>query len=209
MKRGPALCCLVSALVVTGCQSLRPPQKKPVNAFWADPRDVDSVKRIMFLPLAAAPRINAPTDRLRAAVLDELSKIQRFEIVPLPESTDEDEAIYRATLHGERSLEALVALGKRYKVDAVVLGTITSYRAYPPAHLGLRLQMLSLHSGKPVWAAEGLYDAAEEATLGDVQHYARSYLGQEASMHGWEINLISPTRFASFVAHRLVATWRE
>jgi hypothetical protein len=54
-----------------------------------------------------------------------------------------------------------------------------------------------------------LYDAAEEATLSDVQHYARSYLGEEASMHGWEINLISPTRFASFVAHRLVATWRQ
>jgi hypothetical protein len=73
----------------------------------------------------------------------------------------------------------------------------------------MRLQLVSLHSGRAVWIAEGHYDAAEAATLEDVQHYARSYLGHEASMHAWEINLISPRRFAAFVAHRLIATWRR
>ncbi|MEZ5967263.1 MAG: hypothetical protein R3F56_25730 [Planctomycetota bacterium] len=200
---------LVCGACLGGCQTVRAPQKKPVDTYWADPRDVASVRRIMFLPIDAAPGTKAPTERMRAAVLDELAKVQRFEIVPLPDNTDEDETIYRAALRGHQPLEALVALGKRYNVDAVVLGTVTSYRAYPPAHLGLRLQMLSLHSGKPVWAAEGLYDAAEEATLDDVRHYARSYLSPEATMHGYEINLISPTRFTSFVAHRLVGTWRD
>ena len=195
--------------LTTACQLAGRPEQKAVNAYFSDPRDLDSVRRIMFLPLVAAPSVNAPLDALRAAVLDELAKVQRFEVVPLPENTEEDEAIYAAAQLGGQSLDALVALGRRYRVDAVVLGTITTYRAYPPAHLGLRLQMVSLHSGRSVWIAEGLYDAAEEATLSDVQHYSRSYLGKEASMHGWEINLISPTRFASFVAHRLVATWRE
>jgi len=205
MRTAPA----ILVLCTSACQMVRAPQPKPINSYWADARDVACVRRIMFLPIEPVPGVNAPLDRLRAAVLDELGKVQRFEIVPLPDNTDEDETIYRAALHGGQPLDALVTLGKRYRVDAVVLGTVTSYRAYPPAHLGLRLQMLSLHSGRPVWAAEGLYDAAEEATLDDVRHYARSYLGPEASMHGYEINLISPTRFAAFVAHRLVGTWRE
>jgi hypothetical protein len=197
------------AVLAGACQFPQPPEAKPVNAFFADPRDRDRVHRVMFLPLVPAPGVNAPADALRAAVLDELAKIQRFELVPLPEHNDEDDAIYHAVLQGEQPLSALVSLGRRYRIDGVVLGTITSYRAYPPAHLGLRLELVSLHSGRAVWAAEGHYDAAEEATSADVQHFARSYLAKEASMHGWEINVISPTRFASFVAHRLVATWRE
>src|SRR5690606_28619371 len=145
----------------------------------------------------------------RDAVLGELAKIQRFSIVPLPDNTEEDEAIYSAALQGERSVDALVALGRRYRVDGVLLGTVTAYRAYPPAHLGLRLELCSLRTGRAVWVAEGHYDASEQATVEDVQHYARSYLAQEASMHGHEINLLAPTRFASFVAHRLVGSWRE
>lgn len=200
---------LAAALGLSACQMPVAPGQKPVNTFRADDADVDGVRRVMVLPVVAEAGITAPLDQLRSVVVDELTKLQMFEVVPLPDNTDEDEAVYAALRRGQLAIDALVALGRRYRLDGVVLGTITSYRAYPPAHLGMRLQMLSLHSGARVWAAEGQYDAAETATLDDMQNYARSYLAAEASMHGWEINLVAPTRFAGFVAHRLVATWRE
>jgi hypothetical protein len=34
-------------------------------------------------------------------------------------------------------------------------------------------------------------------------------LAPESSMHGWELALSSPNRFASFVFHRVVATWQD
>lgn len=200
----------LAALTLLGaCQLPVAPQPKPVNSYLADESDRDGVRRVMVLPVVTEGDISAPLEPIREMVAAELTKLQMFEVVPLPDNTDEDEAVYAALRRGQTALDALVALGRRYRLDGVVLSTITSYRAYPPAHLGMRLQMLSLHSGTKVWAAEGLYDVSEQATLDDVQHYARSYLATEASMHGWQINTLAPSRFAAFVAHRLMATWRN
>ena len=41
------------------------------------------------------------------------------------------------------------------------------------------------------------YDSADAATVEDIRHFQHSFLAEEESMHGWEITLISPIRFAS------------
>ena len=107
------------------------------------------------------------------------------------------------------SAEALVALAARYKLDGVLVGTITSYRPYLPPTLGMRTKLFSVHSGSYVWAAEGLYDAKDARTMEDLEHYQKSFLATETSMHGMRINLLSPARFAAYVSHRLVGTWRS
>lgn len=184
------------------------PQPKPVNAYRGDDRDLAHVKRIMVLPFAPAPGVSAQVTQVREAFLGEMAKIQKFEVVPLPEGADDDRALYESLRRGRISADELVELGKRYHLDGVLLGTITNYRPYLPQNLGVRLQLTSLHSGATVWAAEGHYDATDAATLSDVEHFATTFLGEEPSKHDWRINLLSPQKFAAFVSHRLVATLR-
>lgn len=180
----------------------------PVNHYFADERDLSSVRRVIVLPFAAAGDLVADTELVRAAFLDELQKLQRFEVVPLPAAAPEDERLYKSLAHGRIATKELVELGTRYRVDGLILGTVTSHRAYLPPHLGLRLQLLSIHSATTVWAAEGLYDAGDGAMRADLEDYAATFAAEEASLHGTEINLISPRKFARYVCNRLVGTWR-
>ena len=184
------------------------PTPKPVNAYRGDERDLAHVKRIMVLPFSPAPGVSAQATQVREAFLGEMAKIQKFEVVPLPDGAEEDRELYASLRHGRISAGELVELGKRYRLDGVLLGTITNYRPYLPQNLGLRMQLTSLHSGATVWAAEGHYDASDSATQNDLEHFATTFLGEEQSMHGWRINLLSPQKFAAFVSHRLVATLR-
>ena len=91
----------------------------------------------------------------------------------------------------------------------MLVGTITNYRAYKPQHLGLRTQLVSVHSGNTVWAVDALYDAGDASTMSDLEHYATTFQAEDDSLHGWEMNLIAPTKFAAYVSHRVVGTWRE
>ena len=187
----------------------RPPHPKPVNCFFGDERDLDSVRRVMALPFDLAPGVEADSFTVRQTFLQELTKIGRFELVPLPAGGEVDRDIYKTLFRGRLSTEAIVELGKRYQLDGVLMVTITSYRPYKPPHMGLRTQLLSIHSASTVWAADATYDSNDAATIEDLQHYAGSFAAEEETMHGWQINLISPTKFASFVSHRVVGTWRD
>lgn len=206
------LALLGAALATTGCSwFLDQPEPKAVSAFRAPAAEFAVVRRVMVLPFAFAPGVEGDRDsarQIRDAFLAEFAKLQRFEIVPLPEGADEHLAINDGAPRGALPARALLALGKRYRLDGLILGTITAYRPYLPPHLGVRVQLTSVHSGATVWAAEGLYDSSERATERDVRHYALSYLAKEDSDHGWRMNVIAPRRFAAFVAHRLVATCR-
>ena len=186
----------------------RAPQPKKVDAYFADARDISSVRRIMVLPFGEAPGVAADLERIYGAFHDELSKLQLFEIVPLPTGAQEDVLINQTLHRGRVSTRALVSLSERYNLDGIMMGTVTSYRAYVQPHLGMRVQLISIHSGTIVWAAEGLYDVSDARTMEDLRHYYLTSQTSEATRHGVEIYLISPTKFASYVSHRLVETWR-
>ncbi len=185
----------------------RAPRQKPVDEYFADERDLGSVRRIMVLPFGEAFGVGADLERIHGAFHDELSKLQVFEIVPLPVDAQEDELILQSLHRGRVSTEALVSLSERYNLDGIMMGTVTSYRAYVQPHLGMRVQLMSIHTGSIIWAAEGFYDVSDARTMEDLRHYYLTSQTTEATGHGVEIYLISPTKFASYVSHRLVASW--
>lgn len=201
---------LLTALALAGCAGFPGiPNKAPVPAYFAPEEELQSVHRVMVLPFVTAPGVQADLDVVRRCFVLELAKLQRFELVPLPDGADEDKELYQTLRRGRISTEALAALGSRYHLDGVLLATVTGNRSYKPPHLGLRVQLISLHSANAIWAAEVFYDSADATTVEDLQHFAKSFAAPEESMHGWELILISPTRFATFVSHRVVGTWRE
>ena len=161
----------------------------------------------MLLGFGEAPGVAANLEQIHRAFLDELAKLQIFEIVPLPTGAQEDELINQSLHRGRVSTEALVSLSDRYNLDGIMMGTVTSYRAYVQPHLGMRVQLMSIHTGSIIWAAEGLYDVSDARTMEDLRHYYLNSQTTEATRHGVEIYLISPTKFASYVSHRLVESW--
>ena len=186
-----------------------PLRTKRVNFWLAENADLVNVRRVVVLPFTTAAGVDADTESLRDVFVKEFMKLQRFELVPIELGANEERVLRRALDGGRISTAGLVGLAKRFNVDGIVLGTITSYRAYVPSHLGIRAMMVSLHAGSIVWSAEGFYDAADARTTEDIRHYAQNVVHDDENLHGWEMHLISPNRFASFVSHRIVGTWRE
>lgn len=185
------------------------PEAQSINHYLADPLDLDSVRRVMVLPFDESPGVSSQEAMVRNMFIMEMGKLQSFEVVPLPEQAKEYQEIHRSLRRGNISVGALAKLSERYGIDGVILGTITSYRAYKPASLGMRVQLISMHSGKAVWAAEGMFDCGDAMVLEDLQHYAKSFAAAEDSLHGWEIHMLSPRKFAAYVCHRIAGSVKD
>ena len=146
---------------------------------------------------------------VRAEVLAELRKLQAFDVLALPDGNDEDQEVRAALLRGRLSVSAMVELARRFRADAILTGTVLQYRPYVPPVFGLRLQLLSVHTGGVVWAAEGIYDAGDATTRLDIRHYCAHVAAPETSLHGWEMTTLSHRRFIRFVPFRLLESWKD
>lgn len=199
----------VAAAMLAGCQLERPLTTKAINCYLAEPNDLANVRRIMVLPFAQEAGVQADCEKVRDVFVAELQKLRRFEVVPLPSDAREDDVLNSSIRRGRLSTEAMVRLCDRYALDGLLVGSITAWRAYQPPHLGLRTQLISVHSGATVWAVDAIYDSSDRTTVRDLRHYAENAQQADGSLHDWEMNLLSPTRFTTYVAHRFVGTWVE
>lgn len=205
--RLPLLLAGLAALAV-GCSS-QPHTPKPINSYLAEPADLANVRRIMVLPFAQESGVQADCTKVRDAFVAELQKLRRFEVVPLPGDAREDDELNASLSRGRLSTDAMVRLCNRYHLDGVFVGSVTAWRPYTPPHLGMRTQLISVHSGAPIWAVDAIYDSSDRTTIGDLRHYVEHTQQDDGNLHGWEMNLVSPSKFTTFVAHRFVGTWVE
>ncbi len=200
---------LALSVSFAACNLERPPEPKVINSYLAEPADLANVRRIMVLPFGHEAGIAADCNVVRDAFVAELQKLRRFEVVPLPSDAREDDEINESMARGRLSTEAMVRLCNRYMLDGVFMGAVTSWRAYTPPHLGLRTQLVSVHSGAPVWAVDAIYDTADRTTISDLRHYTKSTQHDDGNLHGYELTMLAPGQFTNYVAHRFVGTWIE
>ena len=206
-----ALRCLLVAAVLpfAGCQLPRPPEPQIINCYLAEPADLANVRRIMVLPFTQEDGVQVDCQMVRDAFVAELQKLRRFEVVPLPMNAQEDDVLNKSLHHGRLSTDAMVRLCNRYTLDGVLVGSVTNWRPYQPPQLGMRTQLISVHSGATVWAIDAMYDTNDQATVSDLRHYTETSQNDDGNLHGWQINLLAPKKFTNYVAYRFVGTWVE
>lgn len=196
-------------LLGAACHLERPPEPKVVNCYLAEHADLVNVRRIMVLPFTEEAGVQADCQLVRDAFVAELQKLRRFEVVPLPVDAQESATLNESIRKGRLSTDAMVRLCNRYALDGIFCGTVTKWRAYQPPHLGMRTQLISVHSGATVWAVDAIYDSSDRATISDLRHYYQTTQFDDGGLHGWEINLLAPSKYTTYVAYRFVTTWTE
>ncbi|MBL8726179.1 MAG: hypothetical protein JNK49_19190 [Planctomycetes bacterium] len=209
MKRHFALAALGLVVNTGGCAWVRPYEPKAINCYLAERADLANVRRIMVLPFTQEDGVQADTQMVRDAFVGELQKLRRFEVVPLPPNAQEDDLLNASIHRGRLSTEAMVRLCNRYALDGVFVGTVTKWRAYQPPHLGMRTQLVSVHSGATVWAVDAIYDTTDQTTIADLRHYVERVQHDDGALHGWEMTMLAPNRFTNYVAYRFTTTWVE
>lgn len=157
------------------------------------------LRRIGLLPVAGRDLTDAQRDELQLALLAELSQSTPYEIVLLDgEDLDEIEESepYRRGWYRPRTI---IQLSRRYSLDAVLFGTVTQQRAFPPQVLALGVEMVSAETGLVIWSSSVHLDANDPRVVDGL----KVFYADRNDDRAWELSLLSPERFARFAAFQV------
>lgn len=166
--------------------------------------DTYSIRRVGLLPAVGVPLSARQADDLQAAFFAELSAATDYEIVRL--GAADLEAIPRMEPHrtGRYRPQTILAVSKRYALDALFVPTVTDLQPHPPQRLGVQVDLVSAETGQTLWASSVQLDAAQEHVRRSIEAWARRHQG-DVSDSTWELTLLSPRRFARFAAYQVAA----
>jgi hypothetical protein len=102
--------------------------------------------------------------------------------------------------------ETVIEAKKRFKVDAIIFGTITHYKPYEPPILGIKVGMFSTVTGNVIWTVDTILDSSEASVVELVRNYYRVNYQRKQSLYDWKIILLSMNRYAQFVSHQVIKT---
>ena len=206
---------LLLAGLLAGCESIplpddavhRGPFYQPRN-FAGDPQLPADVRRVVLLPLSAAPVAPSETaDSLDAVILQALQNQQRFEVVRLSREDCRrwfgQEAFSSASAlpHG-----MLGQLASRFGADAVLFTDLTVYQPYRPQSIGLRAKLATVRDVRLLWTFDEVISASNPAVANSAR---RQFLKTDRGTQPLDLSptaLQSPGRFAAFAAETMFAT---
>jgi len=155
-------------------------------------RDVDGETAALLAETFAAALAGKAQGELRlltAADLDAIPRSATFE-------------------RGYTRPETVLALGRRFGLDALIVGDVRRLQWFAPQRLELSLDLLAVETGVPVWHASVELDTGDERVqraLKDWVEHDRS--GVADGSRAWQLYLISPRFLAEFAAELVAARW--
>lgn len=203
-----ALATVFLASLVAGCQTgkkavtlVKPPP--PQNYFSSEPIGIP-IRRVALLPIY---NDKYPAEQLRlldTAFNAELTKKSIFEVVPVSRASMESFFGQRQFLSVENlPANLLEKLRERYGVDGIVFTDITHYSPYRPMSIGVRAKLVDAVSGEVRWAFDYIFDSGNPTIAQAAKVYQSRYNLDSLPIAGdGGTVLISPTRFAKFVANQ-------
>ena len=159
----------------------------------------------------------------------ELAKFKGVRVIH-PERTLMEASRLNLRIDPQKGVEEVLKLGRALKADAVVLGTITTYNAFPPPRMGVALQVFRtksrsvgasdierlVQSGKPIAIERGkegyvaasfekVYDAHHDTTRWALQGFAKAHSQNDFGGNDfeWSAMYVRPIWF-EFVATSLI-----
>ena len=110
-----------------------------INYYKSEEYSNTTLHRVLLLPFTIESRRDKVVDEVTEAFYIELQKGAKFDIV-VPQGfqdilSQQKDIWNRGLIRPETIVEAK----KRYKVDAIIFGTITQYQPYEPPVLGIKI----------------------------------------------------------------------
>ncbi len=193
---------LLAALAASGCQTS---MTVPMMGSAKITSDFDSyaLQRVGILPfteLNKDPMAGHEIGALETSFHSEFATATPYHLVPL-RSQDLAEVLAPDPFReGWYAPATLRTLRDRFRLDAVLVGTITSRRVVTPQVLGVQLDLVSCETGQTIWSSDLQLDASNEETRAAIDTWAKGTLGEA---HGARMTLLSPKKFASFAAFQM------
>lgn len=201
MKRSLlALACCLAAACATA-------QEPPGLAHAEADLDYESyrLRRVGLVPFAGTAAGPEHSRVLQEAFLNEFASQAPFEVVALDEQALAEVVRSEPYRRGRLKPQTVLQLARRFSLDGLLIGTVTSVNAYPPQVLGLELDLVACETGLPIWSSRVQMDAADPRVRDAIMAFARAQEGTGAP-RDVGLTFISPSRFARFAAYQVAGT---
>lgn len=140
---------------------------------------------------------------LQQDLYTELSRSTPYELVTLSKAELFDVRKSEPLRRGAHTPESLVEISRRYRLDAILFSDVPHRRLYPPLELSLQSELVASDTGQVVWAGSVHLDASDERVRHGLEGFFSRDHDAEDGGAGWELALLSPTRFARFAAYQI------
>lgn len=200
MRAGAAALALLAS-TLTSCVSY--PVGNLATAEVSEDFDTYRIRRVGLVPFMGADLDAESELALRDAFLTELGHSTDYEVVKLSLADIEEIPDSEPYRRGWYEPETIISVARRYRLDGLLVGTITHRHPYPPQALGLEVDLVASETGLPVWHGAIHIDAADGRVKRALEEYYRTRAEDAGTRESASLTLISPRRFARFAAHHV------
>lgn len=187
-------------LLLAACQAPhRLEMPSLANAQVSNDFETYEIRRVGLLPFAGREIDDLRREEFQLALLSELSQSTPYEVVLLDRYDLEEIEESEPHRRGWYLPRTIIELSRRYSLDAVMFGTVTQQRTYPPQLLSLEVDMVSAETGLVIWSSSVHLDATDQRVVDGL----KLYWGDKDDKRAWELALLSPERFARFAAFQV------
>lgn len=204
IKRLVSTCTLL--MLICGCASTVEPVPTLASATVVSDFGTYELKRVAVLPLAGESLDGGLDQVLQSSLAAEFQAASSSEWIILRPKELVGIKGFDPHRSGRYSAEAILTLAERYRLDGLLVVTITDRQDHPPQRLGLQAVLLSTETGLSLWQSQVQVDAADGRTRQAAEAWAISRGGDLSNDH-WELVLLSPRRFVIMAAAQLASVF--
>ena len=204
--RSLALSASLLSVILTGCALLRkePPPRLDISARTYPVDGSRAVRRVLFLPFANQTEYRDQEKVAEKAFAEACARRRLFEIVLPPPEAEKHLRNCRPSRDGTFPATLLVELATRYKVDAVLVGTLKLYDPFAPPILGIKADLISVYDGAVLRSMDGVLDARDRDVIRDIDRYCRDACSASSTLFDDHLVVTSPEMFARYACDRMV-----
>lgn len=196
---------LAATLCLASCNALSPDPGPLASSVVAPDLATYRIVRVGVPPLHAADVDRANREALQAALVAELAGVMPYELVPLTTADLVEVDAQDAFRRGRYDTRAVLEVARRYRLDALVLGTVMHYQPYPPQALGMEVELLAIETGATLWSSSLQLDAADAKVRARLERWQNGHKSGGGNRESVQLTLVSPERFARFAASEIAA----
>lgn len=162
-----------------------------------------AIQRVGLLPFEGRDLSPERNRGLQEAFRSEIARSTPWEIVLIEPRDLEMVVASEPHRRGWYRPKTLIQLSKRHNLDALLFGTVTDDRFYPPQLLGLSTDLVSAETGLVIWSSSVHLDASDQRVRAGLKAFYPDVADPQAEGTAFSVSLISPERFARFAAYQV------
>jgi hypothetical protein len=162
-----------------------------------------TIRRVGLMPFRGEDISPDRARSLQQGFLAELTASTPFEVLMLDERDIEEVEISEPYRRGWYKPRTIIKVSKRYQLDALLFGTVTAERFYPPLSLGLQVDMVSAETGLVIWSSSIHIDAKDPVVVDGLRLFYGDRGPHREEDEDWRLSLLSPERFGRFAAYQV------